>query len=372
MDQAERQELLRRFEELLAGARRFGASDIHLLVNMPPMLRVNGDIRTLGGWTPLNKEALEVLSESLLRPDQLARLENDRETCISYFSERCGRYRLTFYHRMGAREMSIHIAQTEIPDRQTLGLPSIVDEVILHAAGLALVTGPTGSGKTTTLNYMVDALNKSINGKIVTIEDPVEIEHKHQRSIITQIEVGTDTIAFASFLRSVLRLDPDVIVIGEMRDMETISTALTGAETGHLVLGTLHTPSAAGTAERMVNVFPGEKQLQVAVQVAATLLAVVSQRLIPTVEKTGRVLATEVLVANSAVRHMIRERNFYRLQDAIQTGSRQGMHSLEASLASLYRTGTITRASAFSHANNVAALATLLKEDPPPPDPDLD
>ena len=365
MDKPQRDALLRRFEDLLARARQSGASDIHLLAALPPMLRVTGEIRALADWPPTDRKTLEILSEILLRPEQQERLEREREICVSYYSERCGRHRLAFYHRLGAREMAIRVAQTEIPDRDALGLPPAVDEIILKTAGLALVTGPTGSGKTTTLNYMVDALNKSMNGKIVTIEDPVEFEHRHRRSIVTQIEVGVDTLAFSSFLRSVLRLDPDVIVIGEMRDMETISTALTGAETGHLVLGTLHTPSAAGTAERMINVFPGEKQEQIAMQAAATLLTVVSQRLIPTVDKTRRVLATEILVATGAVRHLIRERSFHRLQDAIQTGLRHGMHSLEASLASLYRAGAITRASAFAHANNAASLSALLGERPP-------
>ena len=354
--------LLNRFEELVAGARTLGASDIHLLADMPPMLRVTGEIRTITNWPAMDRAALATLSEALLRSDQLARLEEERETCISYYTPRCGRSRIAFYHRLGAREMAIRLTQTEIMDRDTLGLPPIVDEAILNAAGMVLVTGPTGSGKTTTLNYMVDAINKSLNGKIVTIEDPVEFEHRHQRCIVTQIEVGTDTLAFATFLRSVLRLDPDVIVIGEMRDMETIATALTAAETGHLVLGTLHTPSAIGTAERIINVFPGEKQMQVAVQTAATLQAVLSQRLIATVDKQRRVLATEVLIANSAVRHMIRERTFFKLQDAIQTGIKQGMHSLELSLAGLYRSGTITRANAYAHANNTAALSSLLKD----------
>ncbi|MCL2102770.1 MAG: type IV pilus twitching motility protein PilT, partial [Syntrophorhabdaceae bacterium] len=235
------------------------------------------------------------------------------------------------------------------------------DELVANTAGLILVTGPTGSGKTTTLNYMVDVINRSRNGKIITIEDPVEFEHSHKRSIITQIEVGTDTQAFASFLRSVLRLDPDVIVIGEMRDLETISTALTGAETGHLVLATLHTPSAVGTAERIINSFPGEKQAQVALQVASVILAVISQRLVPTIDKKTRVIASEVMLGNTAVRNLIRERNFHHLPNAIQSGRRQGMHSLESSLAELYHSGAITRANSIAYANDQIALESLLK-----------
>lgn len=354
--------LLQYFDSLLAGAKSVGASDIHLLAGMPPMLRIHGEIRGISNWKPLTGETLFAISNALLRPEQQSKLLNEREISVSHLSETTGRYRVTMYHRLGMREMSIRIVQTEIQDRDALGLPPIVDEVIANTAGLALITGPTGSGKTTTLNYMIDAINRSLNGKIITVEDPVEFAHSHKRSIVTQIEVGSDTTGFAPFLRSVLRLDPDVIVIGEMRDQETIATALTGAETGHLVLGTLHTPSAIGTAERIVNVFPGDMQAQIAVQTAATLLAVVSQRLLPTVEKDRRVLASEVLIANSAVRHIIRERNFYKLRDAIMTGTRQGMQSLERHLAELYRSGTITRAMAFAHANNSNDLDALLKD----------
>jgi len=350
------------FEKILLAAAESGASDIHLLLNMPPMVRVTGEISFLKSWQALDRATLRALTEALLEPEQLKRLERERELCISYFSEVCGRQRLTFYHRLGVAEMAVRIAQTEIFDRETLGLPPIVDSIIANRSGLILVTGPTGSGKTTTLNYMIDGLNKSLNGKIVTIEDPVEFEHRHQRSIVTQIEVGTDTLAFASFLKSVLRLDPDVIVIGEMRDLETISTALTSAETGHLVLATLHTPSAVGTAERIINSFPGDKQAQAALQVSSTLLAVISQRLVPTLDKQRRIVATEVMVGTSAVRNLIRDREFHKLSNAIQMGLKSGMHSLESSLVNFYRQGLISRATALAYANSQSLLETLLKE----------
>ncbi|MDR1533868.1 MAG: PilT/PilU family type 4a pilus ATPase [Planctomycetota bacterium] len=355
-----------RFEELLLAAKNLGASDIHLLAGLPPMLRINGEIRGLPDWEPLAADCLNALPRAILLPEQLAKLEAEREISVSHSSPRHGRHRLSLYHRMGVREMSIRVVQTAIQDRETLGLPPWVDEVVARASGLMLVTGPTGSGKTTTLNYLIDAINRSRNSRIVTIEDPVEFEHRHRRSLVTQIEVGTDTPSFPGFLRHVLRLDPDVIVIGEMRDLETISTALTGAETGHLVLSTLHTPSAIGTAERIVNAFPGELQAQIAIQTASTLLGVISQRLIPTVDKRRRVLAAEVLIANSAVRHVIRERTFFKLYDAIMTGSRQGMRLLETSLAELYRSGIITLASAQANANNLGHFSSLIKSSPPP------
>ncbi|MCC8190765.1 MAG: PilT/PilU family type 4a pilus ATPase [Planctomycetes bacterium] len=351
-------------DDLLAAAKGAGASDVHLLAGMPPMIRLHGDIRSVSSRPPLTPATLESLARSLLRPEQYDRFERDCEISVSHFSAANGRYRVTLYHRLGACEMAIRIVQSSISDRESLGLPPVVDEVIRNAAGLVLVTGPTGSGKTTTLNYMIDAINSSSNGKIITVEDPVEFSHAHKRCIVTQIEVGTDTLGFAPFLRSILRLDPDVIVIGEMRDQETIATALTGAETGHLVLGTLHTPSAIGTAERMINVFPGEVQAQIAIQAASTLLAVFSQRLIPTVEKTRRVLATEVLLANSAVRNIIRERTFHRLRDVLLTGVKHGMHTLERNLAELYRSGIITHAMAYAHANNDKDLEMMLKDEP--------
>jgi twitching motility protein PilT len=349
------------FDSLLSVAIRHGASDIHLLAGLPPALRINGEMRIFPGWRPLEAADLNSLTAWLLTKEQLERVEREREISISHLSAVNGRFRVTVYHRLGVREMAIRIAQTHIQSWEELGLPPAVNEFIANTAGMILVTGPTGSGKTTTLNYLVDAINNSISGKIVTVEDPVEFSHRHRRCIVTQIEVGTDTADFASFLRSALRLDPDVIVIGEMRDQETISTALTAAETGHLVLATLHTPSAVGTAERIINVFPGNMQRQIAVQTAATLIAVVSQRLIPTVEKDRRVLATEVLFVNTAVRHMIREQSFHKLRNVLVTGGRSGMHTLEQNLADLYRNGVITRAMAYAHANSISDLDALLK-----------
>lgn len=350
------------FENILLAAKEGGASDVHMLRDMPPMARIGGSIGFLDKWKSLSHAALMALTEAILEPHQYEQLKREREISVSYISERCGRQRVTCYHRLGTVEMSIRLTQTAVNDRQGLGLPPVLDSIVANKSGLILVTGPTGSGKTTTLNYMINSLNKSMNGKIVTIEDPVEFEHNHDRSIITQIEVGADTLSFPSFLRSVLRLDPDVIVIGEMRDLETMSTALTGAETGHLVLATLHTPSAVATAGRIVNSFPGEMQQQVALQVASTIIAVVSQRLVPARDEHNRVLATEVMLGTNAVRNLIRDRDFHMIPNAIQIASKQGMHSLEQSLVSLYRQKMITKEMAYAYANDEALLKSMFEE----------
>jgi twitching motility protein PilT len=246
-------------------------------------------------------------------------------------------------------------------------LPDVVNSLPANASGLILVTGPTGVGKTTTLNYLIDLINATQRGRIITIEDPVEFEHPHRKCIVTQIEVGTDTVDFRHCLRHVLRLDPDTIVVGEMRDPETIETALTAAETGHLVLATLHTPSAAGAAERLVSCFEGSRQAQVSYQFASCLQAVIAQRLIPSVNRKSRVLATEILLATDAVRNLIREGKFHQIQNVITSSRAMGMHSLEQCLADLYQRGLISYNEAMANANQPATLKSLLEEHPPVP-----
>jgi twitching motility protein PilT len=249
----------------------------------------------------------------------------------------------------------------EVQSAEDLMLPKEVDMLAENTSGLVLVTGPTGMGKTTTLNYMIDLINSSKRCKIITIEDPVEFEHSHRKSIVTQIEVGTDTLDFAHCLRHVLRLDPDVICVGEMRDLETMETALTAAETGHLVLATLHTPSACGTVERIVGSFDGARQPQVIVQLASTLRGIVAQRLVPTVDKKSRVLATEVLLGTEPVRAVIRENRLHHLPNTLATGRKSGMHAMEESLADLYRRGLISLDRALANANTPRDLKALLK-----------
>jgi twitching motility protein PilT len=237
----------------------------------------------------------------------------------------------------------------------------VVDDLATRTSGLILVVGPTGSGKTTTLNYLIDVINKTRRGKVVTIEDPIEFEHSHNRCVVTQIEVGTDTLSFASCLRHVLRLDPDVIVVGEMRDLDTIETALTAAETGHLVIATLHTPNAASTFDRIIGSFSGERQAQVTMQLAASLQCVIAQRLIPTISKERRVLATEVVMASAAVSSLVRENRVHQLYNTIIASRKDGMHSLEESLNELYRRGEISYDQALVNSVRHQVMKDILK-----------
>ncbi|MBN1257190.1 MAG: PilT/PilU family type 4a pilus ATPase [Planctomycetes bacterium] len=348
------------FSALLKAARRHNASDIHLIAKLPPAYRVGGEI-VMAAADPISREDLITLAKSILTPQQLARFEEARELCVSYHHEECGRIRLSLYHRLNVPEMAIRMCNTEILTSETLLLPPIVDEWARLPSGLILVTGPTGVGKTTTLNYMIDMINVTRKCKIITIEDPVEYEHSHRKSIVVQIEVTTDTNSFSSCLRHSLRLDPDVICIGEMRDVETIETALIAAETGHLVLATLHTPSAPGAVERIVTVFEGSRQPQVMMQLSDILQGVIAQRLVPTFDKKSRVLACEVLVTNSAVKNIIREGRFHHFMNAMMTARDKGSQTMEESLANHYRAGTISLDTAMAHTIRPEVLEGLLK-----------
>ncbi len=330
------------FKTILRTARRHDASDIHLISRLPPAFRVNGEVVLAQNCEPLSFDDLRDMTKILLSPIQLQQFEQKKELCVSFFDDANGRIRLSLYHRLNAPEMSIRMCNLEIKPAADLMLPAVVDDLATRTSGLILVTGPTGMGKTTTLNYLIDIINNTRRGKIVTIEDPIEFEHAHNRCIVTQIEVGTDTLSFASCLRHVLRLDPDVIVIGEMRDLDTIETALTAAETGHLVIATLHTPSAVATFDRIIGSFSGEKQAQVTMQLASCLQCVIAQRLIPTISKEKRVLATETVMAAPAVSNLVREGRVHQLYNVIASSRKEGMHSLEDSLHDLYSKGQIS------------------------------
>ena len=332
-------------------ARDEKASDIHVIAGLPPAFRIHGEI-ILADAPPLTPEQTTQMTLSLLTERQREELAKEWELSVSVTDGQFGRFRVTVYYHAGHPEMALRICNTEIPTRQELGLPEIVDEIARHTSGLILVTGSTGMGKTTTLNYLLDLINSERRCKIVTIEDPIEYLHRSKKALVVQEEVGTDVHSFSRALVHVLRQDPDVICVGEMRNLETISTALTAAETGHLVIATLHTPNALQTVERIVDVFPSGQQNQVITQLANCIDAVIAQLLLTRADRHGRALATEVLVANSAVRTVIRENDLPKLQSVIQTGRKWGMHTMDDSLLRLYESAQITYDAAMSHARD--------------------
>ncbi len=352
-------------QRLIRWARTQGASDLHLIVGLPPAMRINGDIAMLKAEA-LTREQCRELTLSLLEPRQIAKLEQDLELCISIFDEEAGRVRMTVSYQAGVPELAARLCGTGIPDGEALGLPPVVAELARRPNGLVLITGPNGAGKTTTLNYMVDLINRERRCKIVMIEDPVEYVHRPVRSIVVQQAVHTDTLSFPRALVHVLRQNPDVIVIGEMREVETIATAITAAETGHLVLATLHTPNVMQAVERITGVFPPAQSRQILLQLANSLQGIIAQDLIPRIDRKGRVLATEVLIANTAVRNMIREDNAHKLENVIVTGRKQGMCTMDSALIELYQKAIISYDSAVTrlrdpsqiHGDHVAGAAS--------------
>jgi len=336
-------------DQILKGGRELGASDIHLIRGVAPAFRVNGEIR-LARHEPLSEEMLRSLLDQLLTERLKKVLEAESQLCFSKFWPGIGRFRASIYFHGGCPEMAIRVSETEIRSREALGLPAVVDELTRRETGLILVTGPTGVGKTTTLNYMVDLINRERRAKIVTIEDPVEFTHENRSSIVIQQEVHTDVPSFAKALIHVLRQDPDVIAVGEMRDLETIGTALTAAETGHLVLATLHTPDAVQTVQRIFGAFPAEQQNNIMYQVSNSLQAIIAQNLLPRADGKGQVLACEICVATPAIRKFIRERETHLIVNEIQTGKRYSMQTMDMALKDLYQRGEITYDTAMSSA----------------------
>jgi twitching motility protein PilT len=345
------------FAAILAHAHKLQASDIHLVAGISPAYRVHGEI-ILVDSPPIPKEQLKNVIYSLLNDAQREALERDLELCFSITDDIQNRFRVTIYFHACSPEVSIRRCADRIPTREQLGLPKIVEELARRRAGLVLVTGPTGVGKTTTLSFMIDLINSERRSKIVTIEDPIEYIHHHKQAIVIQQELRADVRSFSAALRHVLRQDPDVIVVGEMRDLETIETALTAAETGHLVLATLHTPNAQQTIERIVSAFPGQQQNQIIAQLANSLQGVIAQLLLPRADRKGRVLACEILIANAAIRSHIRDNSVHQISSVIQMSKRLGMQSMDNSLAELYEKGEITYDMAHSHAQDSNAIKT--------------
>ncbi len=350
-------------EELLEEAVSKGASDIHISSNLPPVFRIDGKlIRT--SLPPLTSDNVETLVFPILNNEQRRKLEQDWELDMSYGIHGIGRFRVNVYKNRGTYAAAFRTINTEVPSFETLGLPEIVRKITEKPRGLILVTGPTGSGKSTTLASMIDYINENRNEHILTIEDPIEFLHKSKKSVVHQRELGQDTRSFSNALRAALREDPDIILVGELRDLETISLAITAAETGHLVMGTLHTSSASQTVDRIVDVFPEAQQQQIRIQLSTSLVAVFSQTLLQKTErdgtKKGRVMAQEVLVVNGAVANLIREGKTAQMYSMIQTGSQYGMQTLESALADLYRRGLVTAEDALSKSSRPDELKRML------------
>lgn len=349
-----------KIETLLEEVVKRKASDLHLQVSLPPMIRIDGSLFPIAGINPLNEQAVETLVFSLLDQDQKNILLRDKEFDFSFAFGDLGRFRVNAFHERGNIAVAMRLIPNEIRTVEQLGLPKIINKFAEYPRGLVLVTGPTGSGKSTTLASLVDKINSERALHIITVEDPIEYTHKSKRSVVVQREVHYDTYSFSAALRSALREDPDVVLIGEMRDLETIAAAVTIAETGHLVLATLHTNSAAQSIDRMIDVFPPHQQPQIRAQLGNILMAICSQRLIPAIGG-GRAVATEILVATPAVRNIIREGKNYQLEAVIQTGMEYGMQSMDKTLVNLIHSGVISYDEARNYAVDVEELDRLMR-----------
>ncbi|MGX4601535.1 type IV pilus twitching motility protein PilT [Faecalimicrobium sp. JNUCC 81] len=344
---------------LLEIAIELGASDVHITVDCPPRARVKGKFVNLREDS-LTPQDTEDMSREITGSRKFKRLQEHGEVDFSVSIDNGDRFRVNAYKQRGYYAIAIRTITATIPTFKNLGLPEVISTFSEKHKGLVLVTGPTGSGKSTTLASLIDIINANKERHIITLEDPIEYVHNHKKSIVNQREVGSDTESFSSALRAALRQDPDVILVGEMRDPETVSIALTAAETGHLVFSTLHTIGSAKTIDRIVDMFPAEQQQQIRTQLSTVCEGVVSQQLIPTIDGRNRVAALEVMIATSAIRNLIRENKTYQIQNIIQTGSKLGMHSMDQELASLYRQGKISRESVLSRCTDYEYTSRII------------
>lgn len=345
--------------ELLESMHKLEASDLHLGVNSPPILRIKGKLKALN-FPPLNNDMIRSMVFALLTSEQIEQFEKQKELDFSYSLENVGRFRCNLYFQKGTIAVAIRSIPIQIKTIEELGLPPILKDMASMERGFFLVTGPTGVGKSTTLAAMIDYINNNFSKHIITVEDPIEYVHINKKSIIHQREIGVDTYSFNEALRHVLRQDPDVILIGEMRDMESISLALTAAETGHLVFSTLHTFGIVNTIDRIVDVFPASQQNQVRTQLANIINGSISQVLVPTIDGNLTV-AYEVVIANTAVRNLIRKGEHHQLYNVLYTSRESGMISLEARLADLYKKGIITKETAYRYSNNKEVIARIIE-----------
>ena len=338
-------------EELLITAKENKASDVHITVGLPPKMRINGILVDMD-YPRLLPPDTEAVISTMMSDKRLQQFEELGEIDFSYSIPQIGRYRVNVFHQRGSMAASIRLVSTKIPLPEELGIPKSVVDLYQKKRGLVLVTGPTGSGKSTTLASIIDRINSMREVHVITLEDPIEYLHNHKKAMVNQREVGLDTHSYSNALRAALREDPDVILVGEMRDLETISTAITAAETGHLVLSTLHTIGAASTIDRIVDVFPPHQQQQIRVQLSMVLESVISQQLIPTADKKSRVAAFEVMHSPPAIKNLIREAKSPQINSTIQTSKKLGMQTMDDAIFDLYMKGDIDKENAVSYAQD--------------------
>ncbi|MEH7106636.1 type IV pilus twitching motility protein PilT [Bacillus sp. JJ1764] len=331
-----------KIDQILQAAVEYKASDVHITVGVPPVMRINGDLKRYGADKLLPADT-EAIAKAIIPENQWSLFKEKGELDFSYGVPGVSRFRVNAFHQRRSISLALRVVSTRTPTIEELELPEILPRLVEKPHGLILVTGPTGSGKSTTLAAMIDYMNRTMRKHIITLEDPIEYLHRHGNSIIDQREVGFDTQTYADGLRAALRQDPDVILVGEMRDLETISIAITAAETGHLVFGTLHTSSAPTTINRVIDVFPPSQQPQIRIQLASVLVGVISQRLFPTADKKGRKAATEILVNNPAIANLIRNEKIHQIPSVMQTSRAQGMHTLEMSIKDLLERNLILK-----------------------------
>jgi twitching motility protein PilT len=348
-------------DELLERMVEANASDLHVTTGTPPAIRVRGEVERLEGFDPLTGEQTQQLLYRILSSEQQKNFELSRQLDFSYSMPGLARFRVNVYFQRESIGAAFRLIPTELKTLEELGIPDSLHVLAEKPRGLVLVTGPTGSGKSTTLAAIIDEINRNRSEHILTIEDPIEFLHRHKRCIVNQREIGPDATTFADALRAALRQDPDVILVGEMRDLETISTALTAAETGHLVFGTLHTQSAPSTIDRIIDVFPAEQQEQVRIQIANSLQGVVTQALLPTADKMGRVPALEILLPDDAVRNLIRQGKVEQIYSVMQTNTGRGMQTMEQSLGDLIMRRVVDLEVGLSRSSRPSQLIGLLE-----------
>jgi twitching motility protein PilT len=348
-------------DHLLAQMVEAGASDLHLTVGIPPVLRIHGDLAPIAELPPLGQEDTAALARGLMSEKQMGKFERNREIDFAISLRKLGRFRVNCFYQKGSIGLVARAIPAKIPTLSDLNLPSLVGEMAKLKQGLVLFTGPTGSGKSSSLAALIDIINKQRRCHIITVEDPIEFVHFHKMSVVNQRELGDDTFSFAEALKHVLRQDPDVILVGEMRDLETIGLAITAAETGHLVFSTLHTIDTAQTVDRIIDVFPPHQQGQIRYQLALVLRAIFAQQLIPKLGGGGRVPALEILLNTPAVANLIREGKVHQIYSVLQTNTKEGMTTMDNYIKELYIKGVITREDAVANVHNLVEFDHLLR-----------